>query len=698
MLFLPRYTFRTALFALILFLWSQSILAQSPAILDSLQRTVNTISSDTARIRALCHLSEVLTIYEQKDSLARVMASEAVRLATLLRSGQDSIVAAYFRALSLQSLGTSYRFAAKELRPIADTIFPKALEAARRIPDRKPSLLMQASVRYAWFTGLRFRIDTHFKGDKSLEILRNEVKNILEIQQIIADQLNNNALRGQILLCRAFILTNDISQKVLLATEAARLYEESSDKQGLATVLSFLGYFSQLISDNARAMKAYKRAAQVSLEHNHLRTVAVSYFAIGDIYAKLADTAKALDFYQRAEPYTERHDVKFNHIELLQRMGITYQRRNELDKAQHYLEKALVLNQTMGPNLYNIIRSGQLYRQLGKNQAALEVLHAGRLVAERGSANQPIADFLYELSLTYKQQAETLEKQVGRGGFYRSAFDSALICAKGYLRVLQEGTPSAPTPDQLLGAYSLLAELSEKHGNIGETLVFLKQLRYWEKITLGADKSLEIAAMDSRAAVEAVEAKVETLEAKDRLQRAIGIAIGIAVVALVVILGLLIRRNNERKKTAALLGAQNTQLYQKNQQLQSLSEEKTTIMGIVAHDLKNPIAAVRNLASLIESDMLEERAEMVKIAQHIVRAANQMLDLVINLLDNNRLEEGAMNFHIVPVHLAPTLESLMWRYQKNAEAKNITLHYSSDAVSSLVLADENAMMQTFDNR
>jgi signal transduction histidine kinase len=680
-----------------LFLWSQGALAQTPNILDSLQRAVNSASSDTARIRALCYQSDALVIYGQKDSLARMKANEALSLAERLRFNQDSAVIAYFRALALRTLGTTYRFAAKELRPTADTIFPKALEEAKRIPQREHSLLMQASVRYAWFTGLRFRIDTHFQGDKPLEALRNDVKNILDIQQIIADNLNSNALRGQVLLCRAFILTKDIAQKVLLTTEAVRLYEQSPDAEGLVYVLTFEGYFAELISDNARAMKAYRRAAQVGLERNFFRTVAISYFAIGDIYAKIADTVKALEYYQRAEPYTERYDVKFNHIELLQRMGLTYQCRNEPDKAQHYFEKALALNQTMGPNLYNVIRSGQLYRQLGRNQASLKELQDGRRIAERSSAKKPIADFLYEISLTYKQQAEGLKKQIGAGRLYQPVLDSALFCAKRHLRILQEGTPSQPNPDQLLSAYSLLFELSKEHGNTEEALGFLEQLRYWEKITLGAEKSLEIAAMDSRAAVEAVEAKVETLQAQDRLQRAIGIAIGIAAIALAIILGLLIRRNNERKKTAILLEERNNQLSQKNEQLQSLSQEKTTMMGIVAHDLKNPIAAVRSLASLIESDMLEDRDEILKIARHIVRAANQMLDLVINLLDNNRLEEGAMRFYLVPLNLAPTLESLVWRYQKPASAKNITVHYSSEAPSHLVLVDETAIVQVFDN-
>jgi signal transduction histidine kinase len=683
---------------------AQSASAQVSFVVDSLQRALRAAPDDTSRISALCRLSNTLVIFEQKDSLGRVMAKEALHLAERLRENTNfpfhgRPFVAYYRALALQTLGTTYRFTDGARRPLAEPYFQAALDEAQRIPDTERSLQMQADVQYAWFTGLRFRIDTHFKTDRSLPQLREDVRKILAAQQIIADKLNSNALRGQILLCRAFILTDVMTQKLLLTIESVSLYEQSGDVDGLATALSYLGYFAELIGDNARAMKAYQRAVQVGAANNLPKTLSIAYHAIGDIYAKLADTTKALEYYYRAEPFTERYDVWFNYIDLLQKIGTLHQQMNAPDKAQQYFERAIALNHTMGEEIYNIIRRAWLYRGLGKLQEALEELRRGQAIAEQGAAIKPKYDFLYEIALTYKMQALKMRKTVGQeGAFYHNALDSALVCAKKNLELMEEQSQTQPTPQQLLSIYALLYDISKarSYGNITETLHYLEQLRRWEKAVAGTEKSLEIAAMGSRAAVEAVEAKVQALEAQDRLQRTIGIAVGIALLALVVIMVLLLRRTTERKNAAALLAERNLLLSASNQELASLNQEKTTIMGIVAHDLKNPITAIRNLANLIETNELEQK-EITIVSRHISSAANQMLELVKNLLDNNRLEEGAMRFCIVSLDVAPCLESIVERYQQLAAAKNITLHYSYEAAHSLALVDEQALMQVLDN-
>ncbi|MCU0427120.1 MAG: ATP-binding protein [Candidatus Kapabacteria bacterium] len=139
----------------------------------------------------------------------------------------------------------------------------------------------------------------------------------------------------------------------------------------------------------------------------------------------------------------------------------------------------------------------------------------------------------------------------------------------------------------------------------------------------------------------------------------------------------------------------NQALYEKNQQLELLNIEKNELLGIVSHDLKNPIGAVRGFAELLQSGFLSD--DQTSAAAHIVSISDRMLDLVKNLLDINRLESGGMQFWIINFDVAAIIASEVSLHQQGASEKNITIHFSNEASDSSISADEPAMMQVLDN-
>ncbi len=140
----------------------------------------------------------------------------------------------------------------------------------------------------------------------------------------------------------------------------------------------------------------------------------------------------------------------------------------------------------------------------------------------------------------------------------------------------------------------------------------------------------------------------------------------------------------------------NTTLQEQNEKLNALDHEKNEIIGIVAHDLKNPISAVRGLAELVQSGFAEPE-QIPEITNQIVHTADRMLELVRNLLDVNRLESGMVQFRPVEFDIAPMAESTVWQYSQAAKAKRITLHYRLETDVSTVYADEQATMQVLEN-
>lgn len=124
-----------------------------------------------------------------------------------------------------------------------------------------------------------------------------------------------------------------------------------------------------------------------------------------------------------------------------------------------------------------------------------------------------------------------------------------------------------------------------------------------------------------------------------------------------------------------------------------LNQEKNEFLGIAAHDLKNPLAGIRSSAEiLLRYYIQEERA--AKFIQNIIVSTDQMLDIVTNLLDVNKIESGGYEVHIRRIHLE-VFDKKIENYQARAAEKAIML--SHEPIDAAILADEFALHQVFDN-
>jgi signal transduction histidine kinase len=144
------------------------------------------------------------------------------------------------------------------------------------------------------------------------------------------------------------------------------------------------------------------------------------------------------------------------------------------------------------------------------------------------------------------------------------------------------------------------------------------------------------------------------------------------------------------------LGDANEELGASNQTLQQLNLEKTELMAIVSHDLKNPITVVRGLAEILRDETLSQEKKNTVLDQ-LTLVGDRMLELVKNLLDLNHLESGLMTFHPRPLDINHLLVWAVNQYKSPAEAKNLTIQYENTSAQNMVIADEQAMMQVLDN-
>ncbi|HEC84791.1 MAG: hybrid sensor histidine kinase/response regulator [Candidatus Parabeggiatoa sp. nov. 2] len=144
--------------------------------------------------------------------------------------------------------------------------------------------------------------------------------------------------------------------------------------------------------------------------------------------------------------------------------------------------------------------------------------------------------------------------------------------------------------------------------------------------------------------------------------------------------------------------AKNAKLTELNDELVKLNQEKNDFLGIVAHDLKNPLSAIAGAASLIQSDYDElSKKGVIEFANMISTSSQQMFELIRNLLDVNRIEAGQMKLSLITINMLPILQALVNNYSQRAKAKGIILQFQSPEKQFLAILDENSIYQVLDN-
>jgi signal transduction histidine kinase len=146
----------------------------------------------------------------------------------------------------------------------------------------------------------------------------------------------------------------------------------------------------------------------------------------------------------------------------------------------------------------------------------------------------------------------------------------------------------------------------------------------------------------------------------------------------------------------------NRQLEILNNNLQQLNQEKNEFVGFVAHDLKNPLTAIRNMVSLLLEEHAHRHATDADIQQtllHVLNSADRMFALIKDLLNLNAIENNTTFQHREPVNIGKLMEQILQQYAHRAAAKHI--QFDAAAITSdedsVVVAHRGATVQILDN-
>jgi PAS domain S-box-containing protein len=122
------------------------------------------------------------------------------------------------------------------------------------------------------------------------------------------------------------------------------------------------------------------------------------------------------------------------------------------------------------------------------------------------------------------------------------------------------------------------------------------------------------------------------------------------------------------------------------------AQARDDILGIVAHDLRNPLAAITSLAAVLQMRKAEG-----EIAGEIATAANRMNRLIGDLLDVTRIEAGHLSLKKARLPAAEVITDALEGQTPLASAASLQLRLETAPQLPDVWADRDRLLQVFEN-
>lgn len=129
-----------------------------------------------------------------------------------------------------------------------------------------------------------------------------------------------------------------------------------------------------------------------------------------------------------------------------------------------------------------------------------------------------------------------------------------------------------------------------------------------------------------------------------------------------------------------------------------LSEEKSDLLHMVAHDMRGPLMTFQTGVGLVQS-RVEPKGddESVTVLQRMDRQTEAMQGLVDGLLDVEAIENGSRRVSLRAVDFRAVVEQVMERFSEVAQRKEIEVEWAAPVGFPKVMADQIALRQVAEN-
>ena len=484
---------------------------------------------------------------------------------------------------------------------------------------------------------------------------------------------------------------------------------------------------------NDRSLLYYSKAYDEFIKLENHQEIGICALNMGNIYYEMADFSQAYYYYMHSLNAYERDGDQLGIAMMENNLGIVAHDMGKLSEAEkHYFnayeiyrEAELVTDECRSlKNIGSILYDRQLYDSaLVYYQEALEKLNPDSVGS---TAQQQILSEVYtnislaytdlgehQLALGYLRQgldvAMKIDDQYNIGSVYTnlgSLFgemrfqDSALFYLHRALRIAKD----RGFRHLELEAYDELARLHAGLGSYASAYNWLLRYDTVYKTLFNERQSEQIAQLRARYEQEIKDGEIEQLQSESQVQKMLNkvfIIFIVVIVALVIFIAVNLR---SKKRTNQMLAERNLQisntlqkLSESELELQKLNKSKDRIFSVVAHDLRNPVAAVTGFSELLYDNFEQFPVETQKeYLLQILQGTQRIQNLLENLLIWARSQMKAVKYEPADLRIKSVVDECVKELKANLDHKKIDCIVKVDR-KCVVFADKAMIHTVFRN-
>ena len=460
--------------------------------------------------------------------------------------------------------------------------------------------------------------------------------------------------------------------------EAKRAYElAGSDERLMCDILNQFGIIYDQQGLYSQALESYLQAMEFATNSQYIEGILQTDNNIGVIYDNMNLPQKALEYFTDALEKARINNMFYDEALLLNNISFMHQQLGDTVQAVSLLKKALAIDVSAYDECftsYPLEALGSLYMFQGRLDSAkilLDKALALALACEEAAISTSI----------YKSLGQ-LYQRLGKWKTSKIYLERSLAIAE-----------RAELPTESKEALYELYTYHEKTNQQGMALKYLKTYSNYAD-SLYRLNSVEQASKLGREYEfrrEAARLEKEQLEAEYQLSRELEsktlvnkivliISILLLGVSLVFIRGYtIIRKNNTR--------------------LAIINEEKNKLIGVVAHDLRNPLNMIKGLLPFL--DEVKDDVRNPDYSQYLDMmniSADKMVSMIDRTLDLSAIENMKLNLKMERTNLNQLVLNSIKNFELIAGKKEIYIVNNIERQKSFdSMVDPNYLEQVIDN-
>ncbi|HYG14392.1 MAG TPA: tetratricopeptide repeat protein [Bacteroidia bacterium] len=468
------------------------------------------------------------------------------------------------------------------------------------------------------------------------------------------------------------------------AQAALSAFISLGDKVGMARCYNDLGINYDFKAQYDSAIAYYLNALKLFEELNNTKGQCDVYNNIGLIHQNQGNHAEAVNDYRKALDLAQKTGYENGVLNTLNNMGSNYHETGQYDSALECFRIVLDADVKSGNKTfisYSYNNVGECYMKKGQYTTALAFFEKSKQLKEETGNRRALANTLKNIG----------ETQLGLKDYAQS---------RRFLTHAALLADSLEVPEITRESYLLLHQWGNTTGDYKAALDYFKKADSVETAINYSAKEKTIKDLESKYALEKTQRELdETRHAAQTSQLQVMIYLPVTLLLILLLLAVWRITHQRQEKNRMLLEYQakledqNRELEQQNllveeqkKVLESALSARMRFLSFMSHEIRTPLNGITGLVELLLAQPLAEGQE--EYISALKRSSDNLMLLLNNVLDLNKLEAGKLDLEHTPMDLGKIIGDQVVLFKASAQARGNSIETDIGAeVPSKVAGD-----------